>query len=159
MFNQVDPGINQLIGSYLDYESRINFGRVLPDVESRFVKRLDSDSHNTYVKRSLLQDKMNRFYLTRPDTIERCNALKRILLYLLHTKDEVLFKNKGLPQSMKITALHHADPGAYGTLIIGRGRRSALSTMKVAGMLVSYLETKMPNEHADLDTGKLVQIT
>lgn len=156
MFNQVDPGINQLIGSYLDYESRINFGRVLPDVESKFVKRLDSDSHNTYVKHSLLRDKLARFEATGMYTIERCKALKRLFLYILHTKDEVLFKNAKLIAAIRDTAMRHSDPNAYVLMLARTHRKELNSCVRVATMLVSYLDTKTPSEW--MKSGRPVEI-
>jgi hypothetical protein len=156
MFNRVDPGINQLIGSYLDYESRMNFGRVVPDIESRVVKKLDSDSHNTFVKRALLRDKVAHFKSAPPYSVEKCNALEKIFLYLLDTKDDTLFKCQDLVEAAKTAALYHTDIGAYGVVAL-RNRGEALSCMVAAVRLVLYLETKSPCKSSD--KGQVVQIT
>jgi hypothetical protein len=89
MFHQLPHEIDRLIGSYLDYESRMNFNRVLPDVNDRFVRKLPSDAHNLHVKVDLIRHKLtqiqNEYTMRR-----RFRLLKQLCLYILHTKDTAL---------------------------------------------------------------------
>lgn len=78
----------QEIGSYLDYESRINYNRVM-DFEDRFVRKLDSDSHNAFVKVKILQSYLDRSM--RESFERRTINFQRTFHYMAETKDEVLF--------------------------------------------------------------------
>lgn len=78
----------QEIGSYLDYESRMNYNRVM-DFEDRFVRKLNSDSHNARVKLKLLQSCLNRS-ISQPFERRTIN-FQRTFHYMAETKDEVLF--------------------------------------------------------------------
>jgi hypothetical protein len=86
------------IGSYLDYESRMNYNRVM-DFEDRFVRKLNSDSHNLLVKVATLRSKVDKSETYCP--CYKTINFQRIFHYLAETKDEVLFSIKSIRDNME----------------------------------------------------------
>lgn len=48
-FDNFPHEINRMIGSYLDYNSRLEFGQLVSDIEDRPVKKINADSHQTAI--------------------------------------------------------------------------------------------------------------
>lgn len=86
------------IGSYLDYESRMNYNRVM-EFEDRFVRKLNSDSHNAWVKASLVLRQINK--LETLCVICKRIQFQKIMYYLAETKDEILFKIESVRKAVK----------------------------------------------------------
>lgn len=89
-FQKLPHEVNRIIGSFLDYPSRMEFSRVLTDREDRFVRKLDSDAHNYFV----VVDKLKRRLTNKPcilfkfyDYIEH---IYDTYYYLANTKDTIL---------------------------------------------------------------------
>ena len=119
MFDQLPNEINQEIGSYLDYDSRMNFGRVLPDVADRFVRKLNSDAHNLAYKRRLFYEKVRRALDYGPigtKSVKQLHEMKQAILYFLHTKDEWIYlKNSMIERRHLVMSLSSPRvPQAYG---------------------------------------------
>jgi len=94
-FDKLPYEINRLIGGYLDYNSRIEFSRALSVKEDKFVRKLDSESHDYKVRCNA----MNRF-LTKPrrsdfpmTQCERTLHAARVFTTLTDTLARVLLKN------------------------------------------------------------------
>jgi len=86
MFNRLPHEINRLVGSFLDYDSRINFSRVLSDKDDKFVRKLDSDSHNRRTKIELLHNAVTR--VCDATTLrKRAIQMTRLFRYMALTKD------------------------------------------------------------------------
>ncbi len=82
------------IGSYLDYESRMNYNSLL-DFEDKFVRKLNSDAHNLHVKVMHLSHYVENIYL-KYDPIQKAIILMKLFHYLLFTKDTVLFTSSNM---------------------------------------------------------------
>lgn len=89
MFNQLPSEINRLVGSFLDYDSRINFSRVLTDKDDKFVRKLDSDGHNRRTKIGLLQNAVTRV-CNATTRRKRAIQMTRLFRYMALTKDTCL---------------------------------------------------------------------
>lgn len=145
-FDTLPNIINQMIGSHLDYDSRMNFSRVLTSVDDKYVNKIDSDAHNLSVKANLLRDKLSRFEAQPLYSIQRIKIMKEMFLYLLHTKDTCLFTKTGkdLRRVMIDRAILFSDEQAYGVQLYYRYRRECRSLMNVAAKLFSYLDSLPP---------------
>jgi len=85
----MDPVILKHIGSYLEYNDRINFNMAVP-FEARFVRKLNSDSHNLKIKCLALQEKMSKV-LSTESSVERALLITKLFEYLLETNDTAMF--------------------------------------------------------------------
>jgi len=106
MFLKFPHEICREIGSFLDYESRMNFNRVV-ELNDRYVKRLNSDKHNLIVKVALLSAKLSRhdnIQGIRNATMSICS----VFAYLINTKDKVLFNQKSLINAMIERATYYS---------------------------------------------------
>jgi len=59
-FDTLPFELNRLIGSYLDYNSRIELSRALPVKEDKFVRTLDSESHDYKVRCTAMNSLLNK---------------------------------------------------------------------------------------------------
>lgn len=106
MFLKLPHEICREIGSFLDYESRINFNRVV-ELNDRYFKRLESDKHNLDLKVALVSAKLERHYNTggiRKTTMSICG----IFAYFINTKDTVLFNQKSIIDAMLDRAKYYS---------------------------------------------------
>lgn len=139
MFRMLPHEICREIGSYLDYESRMNFNRNV-ELDDRYVKRLESDKHNEAVKSRLLSSKLRRHARVQgsPDS---AMSVIGIFRYLINTKDTVLFSKKNMIQAMLERATHFSKlentVDAYGNRL---RPRLARCLVRVSKKLVSKIE-------------------
>lgn len=147
MFNQLPHEMNREIGSFLDYESRMNFAQVVIDKEDRFVRKLNSDAHNLRVKVDLVKHKLHKFEETSPNTKSRLIAMKKLFLYLLHTKDTALFDltGTGFHNVVKDRASLHTNMDTYYHMGLTKYTRETKSLMRVSAQLASLMDTKKPS--------------
>jgi hypothetical protein len=93
MITQLPHELCRVIGSFLDYNSRIEFSRVLEHKDDKFVRKLDSNAHNLLVKVRLnikLMEDVQQHTL-RKSTIR----LTKLFRYLANTKDTCIFDVMG----------------------------------------------------------------
>lgn len=115
MFTQLPHEINRLVGSFLDYDSRMNFSRVLLDKDDKFIRKLDSDSHNRRTKLSLL----NQFVCRVCDATtprKRAIQMARMFRYMALTKDTCIldlhhdeFRRVVLDKAREHSNINHAS--------------------------------------------------
>lgn len=134
------------ISTFLEYNDRVSLNVCLPASE-QFVKTLNSDSHNLAVKVNLIRQKLNHVENVTPNTKEKIRALKRLFLYLLHTKDMCLFTktNRNLYNAFLTPARLHSREDVYDPFMFQRHRKEVRSLIRVSQQLVSYLESMTPN--------------
>ena len=89
-FDQFPHEINRMIGSYLDYNSRVEFSQLVSDHEDQYIKRLNSDEHNLLIKKNLITQKFTKIYKPYGTSTE---DLLMFLDYLCRTKDTVIFEH------------------------------------------------------------------
>lgn len=89
MFNQLPHEMNREIGRFLDYNSRINFFQVLPDREDKFVRKLNSDSHNLAVKIDLVRVGSDIIYNSKTPR-KSAIFMTKLFRHLAKTKDTCL---------------------------------------------------------------------
>ncbi len=100
MFTSLPTELNRLVGSYLDLESRINFFRVLPENDDKFVKKLDSTTHHRNVKVGEIRAKLNKIEETIGDNNKKGILLINLFNYIRKSKDTWFHKHPVLIQSM-----------------------------------------------------------
>lgn len=89
MFNQLPHELNREIGSFLDYNSRIEFYRVLEHKDDKFVRKLNSNAHNLYVKKQIIAKMMDN---VRQNTVRKSVIeLTKLFRYLATTRDTSIF--------------------------------------------------------------------
>lgn len=59
-FDNFPHEINRMIGSYLDYNSRLEFGQLVSDLEDRPVKKINAEQHECAVQIRRIKEKLNR---------------------------------------------------------------------------------------------------
>lgn len=109
IFNQLPAEINRLVGSYLDYNSRVNFLSVLPSNEDKFVRKLNSEEHNFRIKINLIRDLLNK---TFEATTRRKKAIsvKNTLRYFAKTKDTIVMDNSTFRSVLLLKAREWSNP-------------------------------------------------
>ena len=155
MAQLIPENIIQHIVSFLPYNERVEMNRILP-VNCRVVKKLDSDSHNLRVKSKLIKEKLSKIENAGSLTIMKMKYVKQLFLYLLHTRDNVMFH---YPKFKAVTierALHHMDMRVYGYLA-NTMRQEVKSTIRVATQLLSKLNENEYPIKEDM-VGKIVSI-
>jgi hypothetical protein len=92
-FDKLPFEINRLIGSYLDYNSRVELSRALPVKHDKFVRKLDSESHD-YKVRTLALTKMIKNTMRPHLTLsERAVHMAKIFKSFTDTPTCVLLRN------------------------------------------------------------------
>lgn len=90
IFDTLPHVINQNIGSFLDYNSRMEFSRVLTSSEDRFVRKLKSDEHNFAVVTQKLKGYLDELKY-KATLNERALSCYKLMNYLANTKDTIVF--------------------------------------------------------------------
>jgi len=98
-FQRLPHEINKNIGSFLDYNSRMEFSRVLTSSEDRFVRKLNSDAHNFAVLVRKLKSYMDETISL--DVTKQANACYKLFNYFANTKDTLLYDLVGLKEFRK----------------------------------------------------------
>ena len=139
MFLKLPHEICREIGSYLDYESRMNFNRNV-DLDDRYVKRLNSDKHNRKVKIQLLLSKLKRHAYVR-DSRDSARSAISIFRYLINTKDRVLFIEKKMIDAIVERATHYSKrENAVDTSGVRLQPRLARCLVRVSKKLLSKVK-------------------
>ena len=139
MFLKFPHEICREIGSFLDYDSRMNLNRVV-ELNDRYVKRLKSDEHNLAVKVALVSSKLQRHFNTRGmrNTIM---SMCSVFAYLIKTKDTALFNQKDITQALLSRAKYYS---VKENIVNRAGERPSSSLarrlMRLSKKLVSKVE-------------------
>lgn len=99
-FEKLPHEVNRSIGSFLDYNSRMEFSRVLTDKEDRFVRKLDSDAHNCKFNLRLMKSIIDGLSKEK-SLIGQAQCFCRIFDYLAYTEDTILLDAKPVNPFLK----------------------------------------------------------
>ena len=162
-FQRLPHEINRSIGSFLDYNSRVEFSRVLPTNHDKFVRKLKSDEHNFYVAKTRINDYLRlsrkvfaypkkRLYIyqlfkylaTHPDTIVLDVADQYQIMILFDFKEHIIFK-----------AEQFTDPNSdhYGHIMTRKQQHELVS---IATKLVERYTNYVPKKILDIKPEKVV---
>jgi hypothetical protein len=93
IFNRLPHDINKLIGSYLDYNSRVELSRVFSHVNDKFVRKLNAKDHDINVHIRNIKN-----YLDKNDEVYGINNKIRITIrcfkYLIRHVNSGIFERK-----------------------------------------------------------------
>jgi len=106
MFLKLPHEICREIGSYLDYESRMNYNRNV-EFNDRYTKRLESDKHNFKVKVALIcgmLDRQDRCV----NYVGRVVMMAHIFSYLVYTRDTALLDNPKIALVMLVRSTDYS---------------------------------------------------
>lgn len=87
MFANMPTEINRLIGSFLDIESRIQFYKVLPENDDKFVKKLDAIKHHKKMKLAEIKLALDKITHARGDPNKQGILLIRLFNTFRKSKD------------------------------------------------------------------------
>ena len=139
MFVSIPAEMNRLIGSYLDLDSRVEFFKVLPENDDKFVKKLDSDKHNRLVMARLISGKITK--ITKCVNLQRRAVLcSRLMCYLSKTKNTWFLKHQTLVETIyaKACELSQDNSGGNVNLVLWKHQKSLYT--------VSYTHLTLPTK-------------
>lgn len=139
MAHSIPDYVMKHIASFLPYNERIEMNRALP-FEYRLTKKLKSDEHNAQYKSDIIREKLIKFDNAPLGSVLRVNYIKKLMLYLLHTKDQCLFMYPNFRKVVIQKCREFSDIHSYDNLVITEWR-AVKSTIRVATQLLSKVET------------------
>lgn len=146
--------IMQEIVSYLPYDERIEANKALP-FQFRFVKKINSDSHNLKVKTNMITYKLSKIETTQSSSIQRVRAVKSLMTYLANTNDTALFSYEKFKDVVLQKANEMMQDDTYSDYIKRRYRHDVRSIKNVCKRLIEKLQTLKPQK---VIYSKLVEI-
>lgn len=156
MFNTLPPEVNRQIGSFLDYESRINFSRVLPTKDDKFVRKLESDEHNRRVKFTQIYNLVVKITGSISPR-KRAIMMARLFRYMALTKDTCILdiENTAVRQVIIDKAIKYSNMNNESFHLIHH--KVSKSLVRAATLLLDRVESHKPKK-LFVTAGRLVEI-
>lgn len=99
-FDTLPHDINKVIGGYLDIDSRVQFFRVLPENEDKFVKKLNSDKHNLSVKLTEIRNTLSKIEEATGNPNKQALLMIKMFNNLRKTKDTWFHEHKNFVRTI-----------------------------------------------------------
>lgn len=129
-----------LIATYMSYNDRVNMNQILSH-ENQVIKKLDSDAHNLAVKSVLVEQKLIAITRAPSTSVERLRKCKQLMLYLLHSKDDCLFrKSSRFVSTVKSKAHEFTQLESFANELIIYHLQDVKSLMRASQQVISYLD-------------------
>jgi hypothetical protein len=162
VFNKFPHEINRHIGSFLDYNSRIEFSRILTSNKDKFVRKLKSDEHEFYIAKETVLNYMKTLRRYRENPKKRV-YLYQFFKYLLNDRNTILLDVENQYEvfmlfHFKKRILCHArelmDPmsGNYGHIMTKKQRKEMIS---ISSKLVEKYENYVPKRVLYIQPNKI----
>jgi hypothetical protein len=109
IFSQMPSDINQIIGTFLDIDSRVCFSTVLKTNEDIYTKKINSDKFMLDVHVRYLTRKSREYSKYEDCSCQKCiykkNRIVTIMYnYILKVRDETMFQNQKLVFNLHMNA-------------------------------------------------------
>ena len=161
-FDNLPHELNRKIGSFLDYNSRIEFSKTLSSNEDKFVNKLKSDEHNFYVVKNQVNDYLRLARRVRESPKKRL-YIYQFFNYLANHPDTLILDVADQYEIMMFTdfkwyatkhAEQFADPnsGHYGHIMTRKQQRELVS---IAAKLVERYTNHVPKKILDIKPEKV----
>lgn len=163
IFDKIPHELNRKIGSFLDYNSRIDFSRILPTNHDKFVKKLKSDEHNFYVAKNRINDYLRlgrkvfhypkkrvfiyqlfKYLATHPDTIVLDVAGQYHVMVLFDFREHIISKAKDFT---------NPNSGHYGHIMTRKQQREL---MNISAKLLERYTNHVPKKILDIIPNKVI---
>lgn len=152
-FEVIPYEINRLIGSYLDYNSRMEFHRALTHVDDKFVRKLDSRSHAANMSIQRMNKYLHDIHNSN-DINERVFIVINMFEYMYNMPYKDIFNNKKFREICIEKTTKYSETAPDELRDVPENLKEDL--VKKSKILKEYVEKYVPNKK--FEHPKLVQI-
>lgn len=154
-FDILPPNVNYTIGSYIDYNSRIEFSRVLGDRDEKYVRKLDSRNHESFIHMKNISIMTERMAYIETNN-DAALYLTKIYNYILNMKNNDLFNDINLREALIVNSNVYTNEYFSGhDKVYGNVKKNLVNT---SIKLKTYLEKYEQKLNCNINP-KLISIT